>query len=53
MLGNESVNIRYIVLLILCVIVYYGLLLNGWGERIEWLQSLSIGYEPFLMDPPK
>lgn len=46
--GNDKVNTLYILAIVISVIIYYGLLMNGWGERIEWLQSLSPGYDTFL-----
>jgi hypothetical protein len=48
MIGNEKVPTAYILCLVLGLVVFYGLLLNGWGDRIEWLQNLSTGYISFL-----
>lgn len=48
MYGNERVNSIIITGIIFSVIIHYGLLMNGWGNRIEWLQSLSIDYVSFL-----
>ena len=41
MYGNEPVDKRAYVAIILLLVFFYGNLLAGWGERIEWLQSLS------------
>ena len=48
MIGTEKVPTAYILCLALGLIMFYGLLLHGWGDRIEWLQSLSTGYISFL-----
>lgn len=40
MYGTEKVNIIYKVGLMLAVITFYGLLVNGWTDRIEWLQQI-------------
>lgn len=41
MLGNDYVSPWYIVLMSVLLLGLYAQLLYGWGERIEWLQSLS------------
>jgi len=41
MLGNEPVGARAYIAIILLLVFYYGNLLAGWEDRIEWLQSLS------------
>ena len=41
MLGNESVDKRVYVAIILLLVFYYGALMLGTKDRIEWLQSLS------------
>lgn len=41
MWGNDRVNPWYVVLMVVLLVGLYTQLLIGWGERIEWLQSLS------------
>ena len=41
MIGNESVDKRVYVAIILLLVFYYGALMLGTKDRIEWLQSLS------------
>ena len=41
MLGNESVDKRVYVAIILLLVFYYGALMIGTKDRIEWLRSLS------------
>ena len=41
MLGNESVDKRVYFVIILLLVLYYGALMIGTKDRIEWLQSLS------------
>jgi len=39
--GNESVDKRVYVAIILLLVFYYGALMIGTKDRVEWLQSLS------------
>jgi len=39
--GNEPVDKRVYVAIILLLVFYYGALIIGTKDRIEWLQSLS------------
>lgn len=39
--GNEPVDKRVYVAIILLLVFYYGALMIGTKDRIEWLQSLS------------
>jgi len=39
--GNEPVDKRVYVAIILLLVFYYGALMLGTKDRIEWLQSLS------------
>lgn len=48
MWGNDTVETRYIVLMVVLLIGLYIQLCIGWGERIEWLQSLSQSESQFL-----
>jgi len=41
MIGNESVDKRVYFVIILLLVLYYGALMIGTKDRIEWLQSLS------------
>lgn len=41
MWGNDTVHPKYIAMLTVFLIVMYALWLDGWGKRIEWLQSIS------------
>ena len=41
MYGTEQVHLIYKVVLVLLLLGFYTQLMYGWGERIEWLQSLS------------
>ena len=39
--GNESVDKKVYIAIILLLAFYYGALMLGTKDRIEWLQSLS------------
>ena len=39
--GNDSVDKRVYIAIILLLVFYYGALMLGTKDRIEWLQSLS------------
>jgi len=41
MIGNESVDKKVYVAIILLLVFYYGALMIGTKDRVEWLQSLS------------
>ena len=41
MYGNEPVGARAHIAIILLLVFYYGALMIGTKDRVEWLQSLS------------
>lgn len=46
--GNDSVDKRAYVVILVMLVFYYGALMIGTKDRIEWLQSLSPSEYRFL-----